>query len=661
MLSLLRALSVGSLLVAVACGGAQSPNTAQPAPRAAASSVQSGAPAPRAEVDFPTAELALVRLGSPSFGSHPSFLASSPDDRFVATSMGLSGAEVEIFDGVGAPDGPRRAGTAFVELERAVRALDFSQDGATLLISWVGREAAGLRLVAVPGGKVLREIPLAGGYALDHFLRGPEGRWLADGSFVACDGGALLQWRSADADPRRIAEVPDGAFVSTSPDRRWFVISTPAAVLLRKAEKPGVDVARRARPSTTPGARLPDPRAFVDDTGTVLFDERGRTILRERSGTERDLGDGGPRGLGPEVALLRTDGRVDVLDRQDSRRVRLAASTAWLAPSQSRVFAHSGADEADAVSAVSLSELRSGATAPLRSKPRFVSFGLDPGTLLVGDADVVVVWDVATKRVARRIALPDPTRHVRGVFRTATDVIVMAGAVYRLAAKELEEIGATYASRPRAFVRRDGVTVVCAADATERCQGHFVWEKRATRLGAFAFSYLFPLAGGLGFHEGPYTESGSDLGVSRITQAEGERALEATWVRDVDLWWAAPSEDGGVVVTMEGADRLHRRPFLRRVNSHGAGAPCPLGKVRPSRDAPLALAPDGETAAVPVVDEGALAKSGNGVLLLDVDACTGRRVSLPARPLSTDFAPDGRTLAVGLADRTVVLVPVAKP
>src|SRR5262249_44799078 len=201
------------------------------------------------------------------------------------TSIGMAGAEVEVFDG-----DAHRVSTVHVDLERAVRALDFSPDGATLLVSLTARgsQKPALQIVSLPEGKVLREIAFPPEAAGGHFERGLEGRYLADGSMVARSGGKLLQWLSNEPKPREIVDLPKGAFLSTSPDKRWLIVSTPDEVTVRDATRLQKPVFQRARKGPGDGtiARAP---AFVSDDRAVLFQDHGSVILLSKSGASTDL------------------------------------------------------------------------------------------------------------------------------------------------------------------------------------------------------------------------------------------------------------------------------------------------------------------------------------------------------------------------------------
>ena len=164
------------------------------------------------------------------------------------------------------------------------------------------------------------------------------------------------------------------------------------------------------------------------------------------------------------------------------------------------------------------------------------------------------------------------------------------------------------------------------------------------------------MANGMGFMEGPYKESGSDLGVGKMTPHDNSLPLDETWLTDVDLWWVAPTDRGGMIVTKEGKDRLARKPYLRRVRDTGLGKPCALS-IDPSRDAGIAVAPNGRTVAIAGYDRTVQSDAVAAVLhLIDVETCETRAQPLPAPALSVDISPDGARIAVGMEDRTIVVL-----
>lgn len=296
----------------------------------------------------------------------------------------------------------------------------------------------------------------------------------------------------------------------------------------------------------------------------------------------------------------------------------------------------------------------------LLAPPEHLAFSRDGTSVLMVDASGVDEWSVATKSRARRVPFPRSTDGPRGIFRTATQTFVLARDVYRLVAAGFEPAGSSYVRRPRAFTRKNGSTVVCFSDSGAHCQLHSVIGPDQKDLGELAWPFIVPLSGGRGFLEGLYQEGGLDLGATKLVKsADGARLpLDETWLRDVELWWATPSEDGAVIVTTEGSDRTHRSAFVRRVLDHGLAAPCSIGSLRPSQDAALALAPDGKLAAIPV--RGGDDPSKGAVLFLDVDRCSGHRIDLPARALGVDFSPDGQSLAIGLSDSSLAVVRVPR-
>jgi hypothetical protein len=637
-------------LALAACGGQRPTEVVAVPPSGTASAPTTHEVAPARSIEVSKMRGPLVRLGAKGFAGAPTFLAFSRDERFVAASMGMAGAEVELFDGEG-----RQVAKLSVELERAVRALDFSLDGTTLLVSLSGGKShpAALQIVAVPEGKVLRQTELQRENAQSTFERGLEGHFLADGSVVARSGGKLLHWPPNASTPRDLGPLPDGAFLSTSPDKRLFVVSTPDEITVRDGRNPGKVVFRRHREAEQ-RAGAPNYRAFVTDDGTTLFQDRGEVVLRKQPGSETKLGPGEPLGLGPRYAVVRNsrEAVVEVVDRTTpTTRVRVAASTAWLSPNGTRLFADSGQNTACSTSVLPLANVLDGSLVMVREAPRTLAFGLDGTSVVVPDGASVIEWDVATKKLRRRVPLPSPHDRVKGVFRSARDLFVMAGDVHRLTSSGLEEAGNTPYSYPKAFVRKDGSTVACVSDARTSCQAHFVLEPGQRRIGEVKWRHLFPLAGGRGFLEGPYTPNGSDLGASKIVSPNGDTPLEETWLRDVSLHWVAPTEDGAIVLTWEGADSRSRKLFTRRVTPAGLRSACALGTVWPVSDAAMSISPDGRLAAIPLERE-------PGVLLVDVDQCKGHLAELPARPVGSDFSPDGQSIAVGLSDRSVVILPV---
>jgi hypothetical protein len=66
----------------------------------------------------------------------------------------------------------------------------------------------------------------------------------------------------------------------------------------------------------------------------------------------------------------------------------------------------------------------------------------------------------------------------------------------------------------------------------------------------------------------------------------------------------------------------------------------------------MVVAPDGVTVAMPTVD--------HSLRFANVDRCVGKTVMLPRNAAGLDFAPDGRSIAVGLQDRSVVVVSVPR-
>ena len=633
-----------------ACGGPRPTEVAAVPPSGSHSTPTAHEVAPARSIDVSKMDGPLVRLGAKGFAGAPTFLAFSRDERFVAASMGMAGAEVELFDGDG-----RQVAKVSVELERAVRALDFSLDGTTLLVSLTGGKSrpAALQVVSVPEGKVLLQTELQRENAQSTFERGLEGHFLADRSVVARSGGRLLHWPPNESKPRDVGPLPDGAFLATSPDKRLFVLSTPDEITVRDGMNPGKVVFRRHREAAQKGG-FPNYRAFVADDGTTLLQDRGEVVLRKQQGSETKLGPGEPLGLGPRYAVVRNtrEAVVEVVDLTNpATRARVAASTAWLSPHETRLYAHSGQSAADAVSMLPLAKLLDGSLVMVREAPRTLAFGLDGKSVVVPDGASVVEWDVAANKFLRRVPLPSPHDRVKGLFRSARDLFVMAGDVHRLTSSGLEEAGNTPYSYPKAFVRKDGSTVTCVSDARTSCQAHFVLEPGQRRIGEVKWRHLFPLAGGRGFLEGPYTPNGSDLGTSKIVSPNGDTPLEETWLRDVSLHWAAPTEDGGIVLTWEGSDSRSRKLFTRRVTPTGVRSACALGTVWPVPDAAMSISPDGRLAAIPLERE-------PGLLVVDVDHCKGRLTELPARPLASDFSPDGQSIAVGLSDRSVVLLPV---
>ncbi len=636
-----------------ACGGPRPTDVAAVPPSGSRSAPTTHEVAPPRSIEVTRLDGPLVRLGAKGFAGAPTFLAFSRDERFVAASMGMAGAEVEIFDGEG-----RQVAKVSVEIDRAVRALDFSLDGTTLLVSLTGRNPlpARLQVVTVPEGKVLHqtEFQRSKPQSDDFFERGLEGHFLADRSVVARSGDRLLHWPPYETKPRALGPLPDGAFIATSPDKRLFVVSTPDEISVRDGTNPGKVVFRRHREAAQ-GRLVPNPSAFVADDGATLFQDRGEVVLRHQRGSETKLGPGEPLGLGPRYAIVRNirEAVVEVVDLTNpATRVRVAARTAWLSPIGTRLFADSGQDATYSTSVLPLTNVLDGSLVMLREAPRTLAFGLDGKSLVVPDGASVVEWDVATKKVRRRVPLPSPHDRVKGLFRSARDLFVMAGDVHRLTSSGFEEAGKTPYSYPKAFVRNDGRTVVCVSDARTSCQAHFVLEPGQRRIGEVTWRHLFPLGGRRGFLEGPHTPNGSDLGVSTFVSPNGETPLQETWVRDVNLHWAAPTEDGGIVLTWEGQDSASRKLFARRVTSAGVRSACALGTVWPVADAAMSVSPDGRLAAIPLERE-------PGLLLVDVDHCKGRLADLPARPVGSDFSPDGQSIAVGLSDRSVVLLPVA--
>jgi hypothetical protein len=577
----------------------------------------------------------MVRLGHPAFGN-ATFVATSPDGALIAASLGMAGAEVEILD---ADARPLRK--VWVDLDYAVRAVDFSTDGSTLLVSLTGARTE-VKVVRVSDAKVLRTISLDKEDASGRFHRGPEARFLADGSFVACSGGRILHF-PGEGEPRAVGSAPQGAFLSTSTDRAWLLVATPDAVSARKALRPAQEVWRRER--TTKVAE-----AFIDEDGAALFDDAGNLFLRSAKRSESGLGEGRPVGLSRDVAVLHRAGQHELLDRKSQRRAMLRGARGFFAASGRTLFASSGADEVNGLTPVPVEEVLAGRATVFGAKPWKIGFSHAAHELLVLDREELVRWDTRERRVRARIPHEDEQR--RGIFRTATEVFVLGDKGYRLVGDTLEEAGLVWAGNPKAVVRKDGSTVVCASDALQRCQGHFLFAPAQARFGKFAWGYLFPFSNGMGFMEGPSKESGSDLGVGKMTPHENALPLDETWLTDVDLWWAAPVEGGGLIVTKEGADPLKRKPFLRRVGDRGLGKPCALS-LEPSRDAGIAVAPNGRTVAIPgfTVSEGSPA-----LHLVDVETCEARTQALPAPALSVDVSPDGAEVAVGMDDRTVAVL-----
>ncbi|MFO0551195.1 MAG: hypothetical protein U0271_22590 [Polyangiaceae bacterium] len=647
------ALGVGLalLLSASACGSTATPKTeARATASTSASSVESSANLPDPRPATPL-EAVAHRLGHPAFASNPSYLAASADGRFVATSLGMAGAEIEVFDGSG-----KALGVLGVDLEQAVRALDFSSDGAQLLVSLTGHKSAAIRVFLMPELVQVEEITLPAEDASGWFERGAEAHFLADGSIVGCSGHALLRWAGNAAFLGKLLDLPSGAFLSTSSDKSWLIVSTPEAVSTLRSSAPTKVVDQRARKGTSAGA-FPIPYAFVDDDGAMLFADGADTVLRSPRGKDQPLGAGRPNGLTRGLAAWSKGSEVELQDRKSGAQKTVRAARAFVAPSGAALYLHSGADQRNAVTALSKDEAFSDRTLLLDDTPAFISFGL--GELFVLESSEVLSLDPISGAVEQHLALPSPRRPA-GIFRTAHDVFVMAGPVWRLLPRGragasgpfFESAGQTHAHHPKSFVRSDGSTVVCAGDGRLQCQGQLVLAPGATALGSFEFGGLV-LANGATFGEGEYTESGADLGV--VASSQPPRLAE-TWVRNVDLWWMVPAEDGAVIVTMEGADRLARSTFVRRVTRNGVSAPCPLGRTRPSHDAGVALDPSGRRLAVPLVDEGAVAGLGGQLLIVDVDTCSVKQRELPARPVSVDFSPDGARLAVGLDDRTLLVL-----
>jgi hypothetical protein len=590
----------------------------------------------------------VERITPAAFGCAPTFVTANRN--VIAMSLGMAGAEVEVFDTKG-----HAQHKVQIDLERAVRAIDLSVDDKSALVSIIGRGSAELRVVALADGSTTRTIPLEAADASGSFDRGPEGIWLEGGSIIARSGSALIQVK-ANGTTQKLADVPQGAFIRASSDKKWFVVSTPDDITLRAASNPATAVAHRKR-STKKGA-LPDPRAFVDNTGTLLFEDQGQAILRDRSGKERDLGEGRARGLTEHYALVgapgsRTDSAsIEIVERSGTARARVAAADAVLLPTEDTILVNSGGDECHAITPLALQDVQAGSVAMLLSPPNHIAFSRDGKSVMSVDSRGVDDWNIATKKRARRLQFPSKSDGARGIFRTVDQTFVLAGDVYRLDATGLEPAGSSYVRRPRAFTKKDGTTVVCFSDGAEHCQLHTVIGPGQKEIGDPVWPFIVPLSSGRGFLEGLYKDGGLDLGASKIVPSKGGARipLDETWLRDVDLWWATPAEDGAVIITTEGPDRSSRRAFVRRVRDTGLGAPCSLGAARPSQDAALALSPNGRLAAIPIRgDETAK----GAVLFVDVDQCTGGQMNLPAPALTVDFSPDGQSLAIGLSDRSI--------
>jgi len=218
--------------------------------------------------------------------------------------------------------------------------------------------------------------------------------------------------------------------------------------------------------------------------------------------------------------------------------------------------------------------------------------------------------------------------------------------------RAFESLGASLLASPSAFAAPGGSVVVVGSEDTATSRGHLVIRDR--HAGPFLWNALLPLSPTQALSTGP-SEDGrrDDLGPGPLADRRGAPPkLPTAWLSQVDLWRAAPTgEAGGVILTAEGPEPHFS---LRRVDAAGVGAPCLLGARRPSYDTPMLTSPDG--AEVALVLEPVEHRS--RVLFVDYARCALRAVDVDGVVEGLAYAPDGRSLALGLSDRSLAVLAV---
>lgn len=593
----------------------------------------------------------LVRFGAVGLGKNPTFVAFRGDGGLIAASLGMAGAEVELLEPSGAA-----VGTFKPELEQAVRAIDFSPDGTKLLVSLTGgpRRPAALVELSVPALTPLRTLTLPADPAPSWFERGVEAHYTDSGEIVGVTEGALVVWGTSGEARRTITKLTAGAALGTSPSRRWLVVSTPDGIELREAAHPEKRVAQVKR--TGPDKGLPSPRAFVSDDGALLFQDQGHVKLLPKGGTAADLGAGRPLGLGAQQALVGDGRRVRVAERTGAKTVaELQAADAWLSPSGAELLAHTGADAANALSLLPVARLIDKSLV-MHGSTQVLAFTADGSGVAVADRGELVIWDRATRAVRSRAPLPGKHDGALGMIRDRDGALLVwlhaPDELVRYDGRAFESLGPSLLAKPSAFVAPGGSIVVVGGEDTATSRGHLVIRDR--HASPFLWNALLPLSATQALSTGPSDDKrGDDLGPGPLADRRGAPTkLPTAWLSHVDLWRAAPTgELGGIVLTGEGDERQF---VLRHVDASGLSAPCLLGDRRPSYDTPMLTSPDGATVALVLEPR----EHRSRVLFVDHARCALRAVDVDGVIEGLDYAPDGRSLALGLSDRSFAVLSV---